>query len=243
MRSVGFFILLAAYAAAQPQNVSQVVMYSTLTTNQSVKPVTAVNGQSNPVFTPNDVANCSSPSCRVTGTLPASLLSIYTDVSGSGDINTVGNYKVANASALASALSTNIAIALSVIPLESPTSGVILKMDPATGAVLPVSNTLGPIFTQRAETLGKGKFYIGFTHQNYHFNSLDGHSLNGVTVLYGGKRPVRAERLRYFPSDHESRLGCPPFSGSRVPDLRSDQESRRLRGFALGSRRCSVHSL
>ena len=59
------------------------------------------------------------------------------------------NYNVANPSALASALSTNIAVALSVIPLESPTSGVILRMDPATGAVLPVSNTLGPIFTSQ----------------------------------------------------------------------------------------------
>jgi hypothetical protein len=184
MRVLGLVVLLAASVAAQPPNVSQVVLWSTLTNNQSVKPVTAFNGQSNPTFTPQNAAGL-----PVTGNLPLSLLSVYTDKDSGGGINTVTNYNVANPSALASALSTNIAVALSVIPLESPTSGVILRMDPATGAVLPVSNTLGPIFTQRAETIGKGKFYVGFTHQNYHFTSLDGRSLNGLSVLYGGRDP------------------------------------------------------
>jgi hypothetical protein len=101
-------------------------------------------------------------------------------------INNPQNYRVAHPSALSSALGANIAVALSVIPLSSPTSGVILKKDPATGAELPVSSSLGPIFTQRAETIGKGNVYIGFTHQNYHFTELNGTKLNGLPVLYGG---------------------------------------------------------
>src|SRR5579863_8266670 len=150
--SFGCFIVMAVCAAAQPQNVSQVVMASTLTTNQNVQPV-VVPGVT--TFTPNNTANCMASTCYVAGSVPKSLLSIYTDTNASGDINTVTNYKVATASALVSALSTNIAVALSVIPLESPTSGSIDRKDPVTGATLPVSATLGPIFTQRAETIGK----------------------------------------------------------------------------------------
>jgi len=84
---------------------------------------------------------------------------------------------------LNSAINSSIATALSVIPLASPASGVILKKDPTTGAELDVSSTLGGIYTERAETIGKGKFYIGFTHQNFHFTSLNGESLNGITIL------------------------------------------------------------
>lgn len=169
---IRLFALSAVFlgcANAQP-NVSEVVIQSTLT--QSTVQPTQFN-------TPT-----------ATGALPASLLSVYTEKLVNGPVglfvDTPSNYAVANTSALSSVLSANIAVALSEIPLESPTSGVIFKTDPATGAELPVSSTLGPIFTQRAETIGKGKFYIGFTHQNYHFTSLNGQSLNGLSVLYGG---------------------------------------------------------
>ena len=182
-RSRTLIVVLAftcTYALAQSvPNVSQVLMWSTLTTRPIV-PVTTPGG----TFTPTVNGT------PVSGTLPLSLLSVYTEKAVNGFsldiINAPNNYSVANASALSSALSTNIALALSVTPVESPTSGVILKTDPATGAALPVSSTLGPIFTKRAETIGKGKFYIGFTHQDYHFTSFNGQSLNGLSVLYAG---------------------------------------------------------
>ena len=173
-------VFTCAYALGQSTpNVSQVLMWSTLTTRPIV-PVTTPGG----TFTPTVNGT------PVSGTLPLSLLSVYTEKAVNGFsldiINAPNNYSVANAAALSSALSTNIALALSVTPVESPTSGVILKTDPATGAALPVSSTLGPIFTKRAETIGKGKFYIGFTHQDYHFTSFNGQSLNGLQVLYTG---------------------------------------------------------
>jgi hypothetical protein len=174
--AIAVCLAVSASAFAQaPANVSQVVMSSIMTT----RPITATNG-----VTPS-----------VSGTLPSSLLTVYTYTGQAGTVaanNAAGlltnpsNYSAGNVAALNSALSSNIALSLSLIPLESPTSGVILKSDPLTGASLPVSSTLGPIFTQRAETIGKGKFYLGFTHQDYHFTSLDGHSLNGLPVLYSG---------------------------------------------------------
>jgi hypothetical protein len=88
---------------------------------------------------------------------------------------------------LASSLNGSIATALSVLPLASPASGVITKTDPVTGAELPSSISLGPIFTERAETIGKHKFYIGVSSQDFHFTSLNGQSLsNGVTMLDKG---------------------------------------------------------
>jgi hypothetical protein len=173
------FVLTCTVALAQsaPSNVSQVVIWSTLTSTRTFQSFTAVNGAT---FTPNAV-----------GSMPQSLLSVYTEeipktMTSDAAINSVQNYGIANQNALARALSANIAISLSAIPIESPTSGSILKKDPATGAALSTSGTLGPIFTQRAETIGKGRLYIGFTHQNYHFTSINGKSLNGVSVMYSG---------------------------------------------------------
>jgi hypothetical protein len=101
-------------------------------------------------------------------------------------IKKAANYGVAQSIAqLSNILNSNIATALSVIPFASPASGTIYRTD-STGADWPVSSTLGGIYTERADTIGKGKWYIGFTHQSFHFTSLDGRSLNGIQILYSG---------------------------------------------------------
>jgi hypothetical protein len=105
---------------------------------------------------------------------------------------------------LASSLNGSIATALSVIPLASPASGVITKIDPATGAELPSSSSLGPIFTERAETIGKHKFYIGLSNQDFRFTSLNGQSLNSLTMLDTGGVPTTiqgyGQTLTTFPA-------------------------------------------
>ena len=118
-------------------------------------------------------------------TLHNSILGIYTQTSSAVNLATGANaaaifnpasYPIQGGTftsllQVANSLNSSIATALSVIPLASPASGVIVKADPATGAPLPVSSTLGPIYTERAETIGKHKFYLGVTHQDYHFTS------------------------------------------------------------------------
>jgi hypothetical protein len=105
---------------------------------------------------------------------------------------------------LAGSLNGSIATALSVIPLASPASGVITKIDPATGAELPSSSTLGPIFTERAETIGRHKFYIGVSNQDFHFRSLNGESLKNLTLLDPGGESTNIEAggkpLTQFPT-------------------------------------------
>ena len=131
------------------------------------------------------------------GTQNGSLLNIFSmtqvpTVFGSSSfgnaISAAGNFTVVPRSlgAVSSTLSANIATALSVVPLASPASGVIFKTDPSTGVELPAAATLGPVFVERAETIGKNKFYIGITNQDFHFTSLNGQSLNSLVGLYSG---------------------------------------------------------
>lgn len=131
------------------------------------------------------------------GTQNGSLLNIFSmtqvqTVLGSPSFGTAvkdaGNFTVVPRSlgAVSSILSANIATALSVVPLASPASGVIFKTDPSTGVELPADATLGPVFVERAETIGKNKFYIGITNQDFHFTSLNGQSLNSLVGLYAG---------------------------------------------------------
>jgi hypothetical protein len=88
---------------------------------------------------------------------------------------------------LNSVLNVSVATALSVIPLASPASGVITKFDPSTGAELPASSSLGPIFTERAETIGRHKFYVGISTEQFHFTSFNGQSTRpGLQLLDTG---------------------------------------------------------
>jgi hypothetical protein len=50
-------------------------------------------------------------------------------------------------------------------------------------------SSLGPILTERGETIGKGKWFLGFSNQNFHFTQINGLSLNGLPILYKGGDP------------------------------------------------------
>ena len=63
---------------------------------------------------------------------------------------------------------------VSELPLASPASGVIYTNDPKLNIPVPSNATLGPILTQRAETIGYHKYFIAFTYQYFSFNVIDG---------------------------------------------------------------------
>src|SRR5579883_3054179 len=180
-RSNYYLIALVAAIPAFGQigpapNVLQVVPYSQMTTLtwQNV----ALANPNAPPFSPTGPNGD-----KLQGITHAALFNVYTSNASNlsyPEIDNPKNYQFANRNPIVSVLSASIATSLSLIPLSSPTSGVILKKDPLTGAELPASATLGPIFTQRAETVGKGNWYIGVTYQDYHFTSFNGASLNGL---------------------------------------------------------------
>lgn len=146
------------WAQSSAPNNSQVVMYSATQPTGAMASVTYYNG------TPCTLG--ATGSC--TGTL----------------LNNSNNYKSSPAIGnLSSALSTSIGTALSIIPIASPSSAVLTSTDPATGASLPASVTLGPIFAERAETIGRHRFYVGFTNQDFHFTSFNGNSLKPLKMM------------------------------------------------------------
>jgi hypothetical protein len=81
-------------------------------------------------------------------------------------------------------LNSAIATQLTLLPLASPASGFTYEYDRATGGYVPSSATLGPILTERAETLGHGKFFFGTTYQRFRFGTIDGEDLRNLPAVF-----------------------------------------------------------
>lgn len=113
-------------------------------------------------------------------------------------------------------LNVGIASQLSALPIASPASGVIFREDPATGAMLPSADSLGPILTERAETIGKKRFFMGFTRQQFRFDRIEGQPLGAVQNLYEGGDPTNVTQ------NGRLQTTSPMIYGTQV-DLRLDQ--------------------
>jgi len=89
---------------------------------------------------------------------------------------------------------------LANIPLPSPASGFTFQFDPSLGAFIRSSDNFGPIYSQRADTTGKGKITLGFTYSRFTFDKLDGINLkNGDLKVIFIHEPTGEE------------IGLPPF--------------------------------
>jgi hypothetical protein len=73
---------------------------------------------------------------------------------------------------------------LTAVPLPSPASGFTYKFDPATGTFVRSTRSFGPILTDRAETIGRGRIAFGFNSQFFSFDHLDGVSLAAVPAVF-----------------------------------------------------------
>jgi hypothetical protein len=80
----------------------------------------------------------------------------------------------------------NIALAsqLTSLPLPSPASGFTYRFDSATGTFVRSSQSFGPILSDRAETIGKGRFSFGFNYQFFSFDNLEGIDLSRVPAVF-----------------------------------------------------------
>jgi hypothetical protein len=81
-------------------------------------------------------------------------------------------------------LNTAIATQLTLLPLPSPASGYTYNLDPTTGLRTPQAQTLGPILTERGETIGAKRFFVGAAYQRFRFNELDGEDLDRLPVVF-----------------------------------------------------------
>jgi hypothetical protein len=81
-------------------------------------------------------------------------------------------------------LSTSIATQLAILPIISPSSGFTYKYDSASGAFVRSTTSFGPIYTERAETIGRGKVYFGVSYQRFRFSNLDGQNLHAMPAVF-----------------------------------------------------------
>jgi hypothetical protein len=71
------------------------------------------------------------------------------------------------------------------VPLASPASGIVYDKDPATKLPRPSgTETLGPVLTERGETLYHGKLFVAATYQRFRFNSQDGIDLKKIPMVF-----------------------------------------------------------
>jgi hypothetical protein len=80
----------------------------------------------------------------------------------------------------------NVAFAtqLITVPFPSPASGYTYHFDESLGVFARSTQSFGPILTDRAETIGKGKLTFGFTYQNYTFDQMEGVPLDSIPAVF-----------------------------------------------------------
>jgi hypothetical protein len=72
-----------------------------------------------------------------------------------------------------------LATQLATFPLASSAGGFAYKYDPALGTFTRATQSFGPIYTERADTIGKGKFNVGVNYSHFTFDRVDDLSLSG----------------------------------------------------------------
>ena len=98
-------------------------------------------------------------------------------------------------------LNKAIASQLTTFPLPSSSGGFAFTTDPATGEVRLKAATFGPVFADRALTIGKGRFDFGVAFQPVKFDSFETAELTGSNI-------------RFFLEHNNC---CPP--GNNAPNL------------------------
>ena len=73
---------------------------------------------------------------------------------------------------------------LTSLPLPSPAAGFTYSFDPALGIYTRSAQSYGPVLAERAETIGKEKFYAGFSFQHFRFGTLDGVDLRNFVSVF-----------------------------------------------------------
>ena len=82
-------------------------------------------------------------------------------------------------------LNTAIGEELSVLPLGSSGSGISFTFDQALKIPVSSEDSLGPILTDRAGTIGKKRINVGVAYQYFSFSQIDGLNLNRLPAVLG----------------------------------------------------------
>ena len=78
--------------------------------------------------------------------------------------------------------SSQIAYQLSSFPLASSAGGFTYRFDPSLGVLTRVSDSFGPIYAERVDTVGKGRFNLGINYSHFTFDEIDNLNLRDGDV-------------------------------------------------------------
>jgi hypothetical protein len=93
--------------------------------------------------------------------------------------------------AINAALPINAAVAAQLTQLPVPSAAVGIIQIKRKGSDVPVPfNNLGPILTDRPDTVGKGHVFTGFGYQHFNFNALDAFNLKSLPIAFSYTDPV-----------------------------------------------------
>ncbi len=102
-------------------------------------------------------------------------------------------------------LSTAIATQIATLPIISPSSGFTFEYDPSAGVYVRSTTSFGPVYSERAETIGRGKVSVGASYQRFRFGSIDGINLHNIPAVLthvpgtgpgGTKEPYEADVIQ-----------------------------------------------
>lgn len=88
-------------------------------------------------------------------------------------------------------INVSLATQLLTLPLPSPASGFTYSFDSKLGVFTRSTQSFGPILSERAETIGKKKFNVGFSLQHFNFDSIEGIPLNNVGAVFTHDDAIR----------------------------------------------------
>ena len=83
-----------------------------------------------------------------------------------------------------SPFNTAMASQLTSLPLPSTAAGFTYTYDSTLGIYNRSAQSFGPILAERAETIGKDKFYLGFSFQHFGFDTMDDIDLDQFPAVF-----------------------------------------------------------
>jgi len=70
------------------------------------------------------------------------------------------------------------------VPLPSPASGFTYRFDPTLGVFQRTTPSFGPILSERADTVGAGRWSFGVAFQHFTFDTIEGLDLGQVPAVF-----------------------------------------------------------
>lgn len=99
-------------------------------------------------------------------------------------------------------LETSIARTVAATPISATSSGTTYTL--VGGLPVPSSSSPGPIYGERAQTLGRGRFFLGAYVAGLNFTTLNGNPLDNITFNFGHQDvdPDTTYGVPDFENDH-----------------------------------------